>query len=132
MASGRKEYQEVYSNERIIAIMDHRPVSVGHVLIFPREHYKDIYDIPNDILKEIFEEVKVISTAIKKAYNPPGLNIIQNNGYYAGQTVDHFHVHIIPRYDKSYLWYLIEVAKKRKIESSNILENEAIKIRNFL
>jgi histidine triad (HIT) family protein len=132
IVSGNKNYQEVLSNNVLIAAMDHRPVSKGHIIIFPREHYENIYDIPDDILAEISLTSKKVSLALKKAYNPPGLNIIQNNGQLAGQTVFHFHVHIIPRYDNGYLNYLIEVAKNRKVASDNYLLKEANYIKAHL
>jgi len=83
-------------------------------------------------LAEISLTSKKVSLALKKAYNPPGLNIIQNNGQLAGQTVFHFHVHIIPRYDNEYLNYLIEVAKNRKVASDNYLLKEANYIKAHL
>lgn len=132
MATGKRGYQKVLDNEKFMAVMDYRPVSTGHVIIFPKEHYLNIYDVPEDILKDMASGAKSLSIAIKEAFNPPGLNIIQNNGPLAGQTVDHFHIHIIPRYDNSYIKYLIEVARKRKIETFDILEKDAEKIRKNL
>ncbi len=132
MASGKKEYHEVLNGHKFLAVMDYRPVSTGHVIIFSKEHYFDIYDIPENILKDMMVGVKIISLALRSAYNPPGLNVIQNNGPLAGQTEDHFHIHIIPRYDNSYLKYLIEVARRRKIETPEKLEREAEKIRKNL
>jgi len=132
IARGKRSYQEVFSDKEIIAAMDHRPVSKGHVIIFPREHYENIYDIPEEILVKISLISKRVSMALKEAYNPPGLNIIQNNGQLAGQTVFHFHIHIIPRYDHEYLRYLIEVAKNRRIAPDDYLLREANNIKAHL
>ena len=79
-------------------IFDLSPASEGHVLILPKSHYDDVYSLDDDTAAHIFKVAVKIANAMKKSLNIDGLNIVQNNGEAAGQTVFHFHMHIIPRY----------------------------------
>jgi len=92
---------KVYEDEHVYAFMDLSQVTDGHTLIIPKVHTKDIYDTPEDIAGELFARVPKIAKAIKKAYNPAGLNLLNNNGIEAGQSVYHYHLHLIPRYGKN-------------------------------
>jgi histidine triad (HIT) family protein len=78
--------------------MDLRPANVGHILVVPREHWETIYDIPEKVLADVFAVVKRISVAVKKAVGAEGISILQFNEGAAGQSVRHFHVHVIPRF----------------------------------
>lgn len=76
---------------------DANPAAKGHVLILPKEHFDNIYELDDDTAAHVFKVAAKISKAYKKALDFDGLNIVQNNGEVAGQTVFHFHMHIIPR-----------------------------------
>lgn len=79
--------------------MDIAPASKGHVLIIPKEHFKDIYEIDAITAGKLFQLATVVARALKEVLHCDGLNVLQNNGLIAGQTVYHFHMHLIPRYE---------------------------------
>jgi histidine triad (HIT) family protein len=89
---------KLYEDENVLCFLDVNPISKGHTLIVPKKHYKDIYDIPVNELTNIFSCVKKMSKIINDTYNPIGIKIVQNNG--SIQEVKHYHVHIIPIYNK--------------------------------
>ena len=76
------------------------PANKGHALIIPKEHFDDIYSIDAETAAKIFTIATEVAKAQKAELNPDGLNILQNNGEAAGQTVFHFHMHLVPRYIK--------------------------------
>ena len=88
----------VYEDDDFKAIVDVNPAARGHVIILPKNHAANIYELPDEDASKIMVVAKKIATAIKKAYNCDGVNILQNNGEAAGQTVFHLHVHVIPRF----------------------------------
>ena len=98
IASGQASASIVHKDDTIVAFMDLNPANIGHTLIVPREHWENIHDIPESILAEIFSVVKRVSAAVKKTVGAEGISILQLNGRAAGQTVMHFHVHVIPRF----------------------------------
>ncbi len=128
ISSGIKTAEIIYRDETVIAFLDHRPIGKGHILVIPAKHYENIEEVPEDVLCEIYKVAKKISIAIKKTYNPSGINIIQNNGIDAGQTVFHFHVHIIPRYDSGYNKELAKIAWKRLIAREEDLSRVKMEI----
>ena len=88
----------IYENSDFRVILDIAPASVGHALIITKEHYNDIYDMDADTAAKLFSLGTAVARALKDQLQCDGLNIIQNNGEAAGQTVRHFHMHLIPRY----------------------------------
>jgi histidine triad (HIT) family protein len=88
----------VYEDDSVLAFMDLHPTNVGHTLVIPREHWETIYDIPEKLLANLFSVVKKVSVAVKKSVDAKGISILQSNERDAGQSVRHFHVHIIPRF----------------------------------
>lgn len=92
---------KVYEDEDIIAFLDISQVTKGHTLVIPKVHKENIYELTPEIANKLFERVPRIANAIKKQYDPIGLNILNNNGEFAGQSVFHFHVHLIPRYGEN-------------------------------
>jgi diadenosine tetraphosphate (Ap4A) HIT family hydrolase len=88
----------VFEDHRTMAFMDIRPVNDGHTLVIPKNHYENIYDVPEDEVANIYKVVKKVAGAIKRGVNPDGLSITQHNGRAAMQRVFHLHVHVIPRY----------------------------------
>ena len=79
-------------------ILDAGPATRGHALILPKAHYADIYDIPEDLAGEAMKLAKKMAGKMTAAMECDGFNIVQNNKPAAGQTVFHFHMHLIPRY----------------------------------
>lgn len=88
----------VYEDDLVIAFLDISQATKGHTLVCTKVAYKDIFELPIDVAQHLFGVVATLSKAIKKAFNPEGLNTLNNNGVIASQSVFHFHVHIIPRY----------------------------------
>ena len=89
----------VYEDESFQAILDVSPAARGHVLILPKNHAADLFELPEEDASKIMILAKKIAGALKTAYHCDGINILQNNGEAAGQTVFHFHMHLIPRYE---------------------------------
>jgi|TARA_Y100000031_G_scaffold34106_1_gene38162 histidine triad (HIT) family protein len=90
----------LFENKKIIAILDNKPFNRGHTLILPKTHYKFITDMPDREVGYIFKNVNRIAKAIFSSVKADGLNIGQNNGEIASQTIFHVHIHIIPRFKK--------------------------------
>jgi len=88
----------VYEDEQCLAFLDAFPVTEGHTLVVPKRHYENIYDIPEEILTYIMKAGKKLALNYQDIFSSVGLNIIQSNGVVAKQTVFHFHLHLIPRY----------------------------------
>ncbi|MEW4285454.1 HIT family protein [Priestia koreensis] len=89
---------KVFENEHVIAFLDISQVTKGHTLVIPKIHKQDVYELTPEMARNVFEVVPSIAKAIKKTYNPIGLNTLNNNGEKAGQSVFHYHMHLIPRY----------------------------------
>lgn len=87
----------VYEDDDFKAIMDISPATKGHIIIIPKKHVANIYEMDDDMASKVLIVAKKIAGAIKDELQCAGLNIIQNNGEVAGQTVFHYHMHIIPR-----------------------------------
>ena len=88
----------VYEDEDFRAILDVNPAARGHVIILPKKHAANIFELEEAEAAKVFPIAKKIATALMKTYHCDGVNILQNNGEAAGQTVFHLHVHVVPRY----------------------------------
>lgn len=88
----------VYEDEYVRAFLDITQGTKGHTLIIPKKHIKNVYELDDETVNHVFTVVPVIARALKSAFNPIGLNIINNNDKPL-QSVFHFHVHLIPRYE---------------------------------
>jgi histidine triad (HIT) family protein len=91
---------KVYEDEHVIAFLDISQVTKGHTLVIPKVHKKDVFELTSEIAGKLFSVVPKIANAINESFSPLGLNILNNNKEHAGQTVFHFHMHLIPRYGK--------------------------------
>jgi histidine triad (HIT) family protein len=89
---------KVFENEHVLAFLDLSQVTKGHTLIIPKVHKENLFELTPEIAKNIFEVAPTIANALKETYQPIGLNAVNNNGEKAGQSVFHFHLHLIPRY----------------------------------
>jgi len=96
IAKGDIPCEKIYEDEEILAFLDIAPVNIGHTLVIPKKHFKNIYETPDDTSAKMMLVAKKISTAIK-ALPSDGVNITMNNDPAAGQVVFHSHIHIIPR-----------------------------------
>jgi histidine triad (HIT) family protein len=89
--------QILFENDTNLAFLDIFPVSKGHTIVIPKNHYNNLEDIPIVELTDLYQIVKKISSLIYRKLKFDGYNILQNNFRAAGQVINHFHVHIIPR-----------------------------------
>lgn len=92
---------KVYEDEHVFAFMDIMPLTKGHTLLIPKAHCKDLFEMPEDVARNLYAAAPKVANAIKAAFNPVGMNTVNNNGEAAGQTVFHYHLHLIPRYDET-------------------------------
>lgn len=99
LANGDIPVDALYEDDTVKAIFDVNPASRGHVLIIPKKHVANIYELDEALAGHIFTVAVKLAKAMDKTLNYDGLNIVQNNGEIAGQTVFHFHMHLIPRYE---------------------------------
>ena len=98
IAAGEIPSATIYEDEDFRVILDLGPATKGHALILPKQHFADITQMPEELTAKAFVLAKTIVTFMKGALPSDGYNIVQNNGEAAGQTVFHFHIHLIPRY----------------------------------
>ncbi len=90
---------KVYEDDYVYAFLDISQVTKGHTLLIPKKASANIFETDEETMKHIGAELPKVANAIKRAFNPDGLNIIQNNGEFADQSVFHIHFHLIPRYE---------------------------------
>ena len=100
IANGEIPSATVYEDSICRVILDVNPANKGHALIIPKDHFDNIYSMDAETAAKIFTIATEVAKAQKAELNPDGLNILQNNGEAAGQTVFHFHMHLVPRYIK--------------------------------
>ena len=98
IANGEIPSATLYEDEDFRIILDLGPASKGHALLLPKEHYENLYVIPDDLAAKALPVAKKMITKFTEVLGCDGYNIVQNNGETAGQTVFHFHMHLIPRY----------------------------------
>ena len=99
IAKGEIHSATVYEDSHFTVILDVNPATKGHCLIIPKEHFDNIYDLDGETAGKLFALATCIARAMRDALKCDGLNLVQNNGEIAGQTVNHFHLHLIPRYE---------------------------------
>ena len=98
IANGEIPSYTMYEDDDFRVILDINPASKGHSLLIPKEHYKNIFELDDNTASKALVVAKKVSAALKNELNCDGFNILQNNEEIAGQTVFHFHMHLIPRY----------------------------------
>ena len=99
IANGEIPSATIYEDADFRAILDLGPASIGHALILPKEHFQDVCELDEAVAAKVLPLAAKIGAAMKQALGCAGFNLVQNNGTAAGQTVFHFHLHIIPRYE---------------------------------
>ncbi|NMK81961.1 HIT family protein [Staphylococcus capitis] len=97
--SGEIPSFKIYENDYVYAFLDISQVTKGHTLLVPKKVSANIFETDEETMKHIGVALPKVANAIKAAFNPDGLNIIQNNGEFADQSVFHLHFHLIPRYE---------------------------------
>ncbi len=92
---------KVYEDENVLAFLDLSQVTKGHTLVIPKNHQANVFELDDETAANLFRAVPKVANAIKSAFDPKALNVLNNNGEFAGQSVFHCHIHLLPRYDKS-------------------------------
>ena len=107
LANGVFPTNSIYEDEDFNVILDAGPATKGHALILPKEHYANLFELPDETASKVMVLAKKMATHMKEKLNCDGFNLVQNNGPCAGQTVFHFHYHLIPSYEndrQNILW----------------------------
>ncbi|MGN0431163.1 MAG: HIT family protein [Lachnospiraceae bacterium] len=98
IANGEIPSKTLHEDENFRVILDLGPATKGHALILPKEHYDNLYELPENTAAEAMKLAKKMAALMTEKLQADGFNLVQNNGETAGQTVMHFHMHLIPRY----------------------------------
>jgi histidine triad (HIT) family protein len=117
----------VYEDDATLAFMDVMPQSPGHTLVIPKTPTENLFDLDIAAGSAVLSTAKLVAGAVKEAFRADGIMLNQFNGTAAGQTVFHFHLHIVPRYEGVPLR-----AHTGDMENSEVLEEQAAKIRTIL
>eukprot|EP01102_Stenamoeba_stenopodia_P001847 TRINITY_DN11670_c0_g1_i1.p1 TRINITY_DN11670_c0_g1~~TRINITY_DN11670_c0_g1_i1.p1 ORF type:complete len:158 (+),score=42.87 TRINITY_DN11670_c0_g1_i1:42-476(+) len=119
---------KVYETPNVLAFLDINPVNKGHVLVIPKEEYRDIFELPPELMAEVSTVTQKIAKAVKAITGCEGINLLQNNGKASGQEVFHFHFHIIPRFKDDGVKFRLAVVKYDEGEAAVV----AAKIRGAI
>jgi histidine triad (HIT) family protein len=97
MVAGQIPVTKIYEDEVVLSFLDIGPISDGHTLVIPKQHFERLHECPAELLGQIFSRIGRIAGAVVTAMDPDGYNLLCNNGREAGQLIEHLHFHIIPR-----------------------------------
>lgn len=92
----------VYEDDDVIAFLDAFPLSKGHTLVVPKQPIENIFELDEKTGHKMMTAIQKVASAVQDAFEPKGMNILQNNGAFASQSVFHIHFHIIPRYEDAH------------------------------
>lgn len=98
IANGEIPSKTLYEDDSFRVILDLGPATKGHALILPKDHADNLYELPDETAAEVMKLAKKTAKTMREKLGCDGVNLVQNNGEAAGQTVNHFHLHVIPRY----------------------------------
>lgn len=98
IAAGEIPAKTLYEDEEFRVILDLGPATRGHALILPKNHYRNLFELPDEEAEKVMVLAKKMAVRIREKLHCDGFNLVQNNEEVAGQTVFHFHMHLIPRY----------------------------------
>lgn len=124
IANGEIPSKSIYEDDEFKVILDLGPATKGHALILPKAHAADLFELPEETAANAMVLAKKLGKQMKENLHADGLNLVQNNGEAAGQTVKHFHLHLIPRYKddgQNILWNPGEVSQEELEEIKNII-----------
>ncbi|MFZ0034189.1 MAG: HIT family protein [Sedimentisphaerales bacterium] len=97
MVAGQIPLTKIYEDEVVLSFLDIGPISDGHTLVIPKQHFEELHQCPAEILGQVASRLGKIAAAVVGAMNSDGYNVLCNNGRAAGQLVKHLHFHIVPR-----------------------------------
>lgn len=124
IANGEIPSKSIYEDDEFKVILDLGPATKGHALILPKAHAADLFELPEETAANAMVLAKKLGKQMKENLHADGLNLVQNNGEAAGQTVKHFHLHLIPRYKddgQHILWNPREASQEELEEIKNII-----------
>ena len=121
IANGEIPSATLYEDEDFRVILDLGPASKGHALILPKEHYPNLYELPDELAEKAILLAKKMIGKMTKALDCDGFNVVQNNGAPAGQTVFHFHMHLIPRYEDDHAGFGWNIGELNETDREDIL-----------
>ena len=124
IAKGEIPCAKIYEDDNVLAFLDLSPVHHGHTLVIPKNHYKDMLEVPAELGTAVFAALQKVAGAVMKATGAQGFNVMQNNGLAGGQTVFHIHWHIIPRFDNDGL----EMWKQGSYADTEAMQNMAANV----
>lgn len=125
IGAGEIPSYQLYEDDDFKVFLDLSPTSFGHALIIPKEHYKNLFELDDNIAAKALVLAKKIGTAMMQALHCDGLNILQNNGEIAGQTMFHFHIHLIPRYENDNTKIVFDQNSLKEEDAKKIQEEMA-------
>ncbi|KAB8121752.1 MAG: diadenosine tetraphosphate hydrolase [Candidatus Phytoplasma cynodontis] len=121
----------IYEDELVIAFLDINPFTKGHTLVATKKDYSFITEIPKNIFLHMFEIIQIISKVLIKTLNAKGINLLNNNGKEAGQTIFHYHVHLIPRFELKEISFIQNQNYSLIDREYNQIKKEIIKNFNY-
>lgn len=124
IAAGEIPSKVLYEDEEFRVILDTAPATKGHALILPKNHYANLYELPKETAAEVMKLAQKMAKVMTDKLECDGFNLMQNNGEVAGQTVFHFHMHLIPRYRND--------GQKTVLKSGSMTQEELEEIKNVI
>ena len=124
IANGEIPSTTIYEDDDFRVFFDIAPASKGHCLIVPKEHFDNVFEMNEETAGKLFVLATKVARSLKKELNLEGLNIVQNNGTIAGQTVFHFHLHMIPRYKDD---MVVHSSNKEILKDIKIIKDKLVK-----
>ena len=131
IVSGEIPALKIYEDQVSLAFMDISPATRGHALVISKHAHADLYELPPETLAAVMLTVQRVARGLRVALQPDGINIIQNNGAAAGQTVFHYHVHIIPRWEGDHAVRLWQPRDADQAELRALAEELSAAIQNI-
>lgn len=104
IVSGDIPSNKIYEDDDVVAFLDLSQVTEGHTLLIPKDHQANVFELQEETAAKLFTKAPKIARALKETFNFEGLNIANNNGQKADQTIFHYHLHFIPRYGQEVLY----------------------------
>lgn len=127
IVNGEMPSEKIYEDEVVLALLDIHPLSTGHTVLVPKIHAKNILDLPENQIGPLFLGVRKVTVALNLALKPHGFTIGINHGKVSGQTIDHLHVHVIPRFEGDGGGSIHSVVKNQSSESVPATREKIIK-----
>ncbi len=125
LANGDIPTNSIYEDDKFNVILDNGPATKGHALILPKDHADSLFDLPEETAADAMKLAKKLGQHMVETLKADGLNVVQNNGEAAGQTVKHYHLHLIPRYEgdgQKILWDPTSPSAEELVQVKDLLK----------